>query len=556
VKPFIAALLVALVPPAVWAAAPVAPDAGFLLQEIQPSQPFAPSPTEPPLTVERTDGRNVPRSPSFMVRTIRISGNTVFATATLHALVADADGKTLTLPQLGERAARITDYYHQHGNPLAQAIIPAQAIRDGVVLIEVIEARYGEIRLNNRSRVSDLLLKETLSPPLESGRVIGQPDLDHALLLLSDVPGVVVNATLKPGEAAGTADLIVDSTPGSAVSGSGMLDNYGDPYTGRVRASGTLNLVDPLHHGDILSVSGLSSGDRLDYGRIAYEYLLNGDGTRLGASSSALHYTLGGPLAPLDAHGTAQTDSLWVKQALVRSRNFNLYGQVQYDWLQLRDHVDEGAIRTDRHLENWTVSLAGDVRDSFLSGATTVWRVDGANGRVVFDDGAAQLADAATAGTQGGFSKWNVSLCRLQSLGPRDGLYLLFSGQWANTNLDSAEQMVAGGPYTVRAYDIGAISGDTGYLGTAEFRHELGQALGGQWQAVAFFDRARVTVNKTVWSAGANTATLSGPGLGLNWAAPHRWSAKISVARRIGTTPVLVQGAAALRAWVEIGKGF
>jgi len=67
-----------------------------------------------------------------------------------------------------------------------------------------------------------------------------------------------------------------------------------------------------------------------------------------------------------------------------------------------------------------------------------------------FDDGAARQVDAATAHAQGSFSKWTANFFRLQSLSARDALYLTLSGQWANSNLDPAEKMVAGGPYTVR----------------------------------------------------------------------------------------------------------
>ncbi len=556
VKPIIAVLLISLLPPAARAAAPVAPNSGDILRELRPVEAQSPPAPGPELMIERPPVQSVPTSPSFMVRTIRITGNALFTTASLHALVADAEGRSLTLPQLVEEAARLANYYRLRGFPLTQVIVPAQTMRDGVVTMEVIEARYGEIRLNNRSRVGSPLLRNTLSPPLEAGQSIGQPDLDHALLLLSDVPGVVINATLRPGEAAGTADLLVDGAPGPAVSGNGAIDNYGNSYTGRFRASGTVNLIDPFRHGDILSLSALSSGDRLNYGRIAYEILADGEGTRVGGSFSALHYILGGPLAPLHAHGTAQTGSLWVKQPLVRSRKFNLYGQVQYDRLNLRDRIDVAGIRTDRHLDDGTASLAGDLRDSFLSGATTVWRLDATQGRVDFDDGLAQSTDAATARSQGGFSKFNLSVYRLQSLGPSDGVYLTVLGQWSSTNLDSAEKMVAGGPYTVRAYDIGAISGDTGYAGTAEYRHDLGRVWVGQWQAIAFFDAARIAVNRTAWFPGENSATLAGPGLGLNWAGPSRWGAKACIARRVGDDPALVGSSALARIWVEVSKGF
>lgn len=440
-KPLLAALLVAF--PALAAAQtaqPVAPGAGAILQQIQPATPPSPSPSGTGLTIERGDGAKLPPGAPFLVKTLQITGNTLFDTPTLHALVADAEGKSLTLSQLGELAARITGYYQSRGYPLARAIIPAQTIAAGIVRIEVIEARYGQISLDNRSRVNNSLLQATLSP-LQSGQVIGQTGLDRTLLLLSDIPGVLVAATLKPGQAVGTSDLLVNTTPGPAVTGNVVLDNYGNRYTGRARIGGTVNVINPLQHGDVLSVTGLSSGSGLNYGRITYESLLNGQGTRIGGSYAALRYELGEPLAALKANGSARVGSLWAKHPLVRSRDANLYGQIQYDGKQLKDRIDTSGIRTDRHLDNWTLSLAGD---ALLLGGINSWNLGWTSGRVGFDDSAAQMADAATARTQGGFSKLNANLARLQSLSPKNALYLAFSGQWANTNLDSAEKMSAG----------------------------------------------------------------------------------------------------------------
>lgn len=552
IKPFLAALLVAFSGQA--AAQTFVPGAGTLLQQIQLVTPPAPSSTGTGtgLTIERGDGAELPSSAPFLVKTLQITGNTLFDTPTLHALVADAEGKNLTLSQVGELAARITDYYQSRGYPLARAIIPAQTIAAGMVRIEVIEARYGQISLDNRSRVSDPLLQATLSP-LQGGQVIGQTGLDRTLLLLSDIPGVLVAATLKPGEAVGTSNLLVNTTPSPAVTGNVMLDNYGNRFTGRARIGGTVNVINPLQHGDVLSVTGLNSGSGLSYGRITYESLLNGQGTRIGGSYAALRYALGEPLASLNAHGTAQLGNLWAKHPLVRSRDVNLYGQIQYDSKQLRDRVDTTAIRTDRHLDNLTLSLAGD---ALRPGSINSWNLGWTSGRVGFDDSAAQLANAATARTQGGFSKLNANFTSLHSLSSKNALYLAFSGQWANTNLDPAEKMIAGGPSSVRAYDVGVLSGDTGYLGTAELRHDLGTGWGGQWQAVAFMDSAHVTVNKNVWVAGTNSATLSGTGLGLNWAGSNQWRAKTQIATRMGSTPTLVASSASTRAWVELSKGF
>lgn len=553
--PLFAALLAAVSALGAQAADTAVPGAGSILQQVQPVTPASPAPSGVGLTIERADGVQLPASLPFEVRSLLISGNTLFDTPTLNSLVADALGKALTLPQLAELVARITHYYQVHGYPLARAIIPAQTIALGVVRVEVIEARYGLITLNNHTSVIDDLLHATLAP-LQSGQFIAQSTVDPALLLLSDIPGVEVNATLKPGEAVGTSDLLVSTTPGPAVSGYAALDSYGNRYTGRERIGGTVNLINPLHHGDVLSFSGLSSGAGLNYGRVGYDTLLNGQGTRLGGSWSALNYALGESLASLNAHGTAQVASVWARQPLLRSRDANLYGQLQYDQTQLRDHIDASAIQTDRTLNGWMLGLSGDRRDDLVSGGTNTWSLGWTQGSVGFDNAAAQLADGATAKTQGNFSKWNANLVRLQNLDAQSTLYLVFSGQWASTNLDSSQKMTVGGPYTVRAYDTGTLSGDSGYLVSAELRHNLSNAWGGKWTVVAFLDSASIKVNQNTWVAGANNATLSGAGIGLNWSGPQDWSAKTYVATPIDSVPTLAGSTSLTRVWVEVSHRF
>jgi len=535
------------------AAEPVAPGAGTLLQQVQPVKPPAPSPGGTGLKIEQEGAAQLPPSVAFPVKAIQITGNTRFATEALHALVIDAEGQSLTLARLNELAARITDYYRRRGYPLARAIIPAQTIRDGQVRIEVIEARYGKIQLDNRSQVDGALLDATLAP-LQGGQVIEQVPLDRSLLLLSDIPGMVPSATLKPGEAVGTSDLLVEAAPGPDATGNVSLDGYGNVYTGRARLGATVNFIEPLRHGDVLSVNGLSSGRRLNYGRIRYESWLSGQGTRMGGSYSALRYILGDAFAPLDAHGTARVGSVWMRHPLLRSPDVNLAGQIQYDRKQLRDHIL--AVDRDRHLDNWTASLSGDRRDGFLAGGISAWSIGWSSGRVGFDDATAEQDDAGSANTRGRFSKWTANLVRLQALSPTSSLYLAFSGQRTNGNLDASEKMVAGGPYTVRAYDIGVASGDEGVLGSAEIRIDLGAVEQGRVQFVGFIEAQHVTVNKRPWAAGTNQATLRGTGLGLDYLGSGHWTARATLAYPLGAAPELVASTASVRAWVEIVRGF
>ena len=532
------------------------PNAGSILQQIQPPLLTAP-PSDLGLTIQQADKAKFSGGVPFLVTSIQITGNKKIPTETLHALVKDGEGKNLTLAQLEELSDRITDYYRSHGYPLARAIIPAQSIQNGIVMMQVIVARYGKIALNNSSRINDLLLTNTLAP-LVKGQDIEQAGLDRALLLMSDLPGLAVNSTLMPGAEVGTSDLLVSTTPTKSIFGSINVDNYGSTYTGRPRIGGTVNFVDPLNlkSSDTLSLTGLTSGAGVNFVRAAYESVLNGNGTVAGASLSALRYKLGSSLAAINAHGAAQIRSLWVRQPLVRSRDVNFYGQLQYDNVLLRDRIDATSIRTDRHLNNVTLSLTGDARDDIMSGGINTWNFGVTSGRVDFDDIEAQSSNAATAKTRGPFSKWSTSFNRQQGLSMNSSVYLGFTGQWANTNLDPSQKMSVGGPYSVRAYNIGALSGDVGYFVTGEYRYGLGQAWDGQWQATAFVDSARITINKTTWTAGENSATLSGAGLGLNWTGPDQWSARAYIAKPIGSVPILLNTPKSTRVWVETRKGF
>lgn len=560
-EPLLTALLLACSSVAAQAATPGGLNAGTILQQVQPLTPSLPLLNEPDLLIKEADrtASDLPQSAPFLVQRIVITNNTSFDMPTLHALVAEGEGKSLTLFQLGELAGRITDHYRDHGYFLARAIIPPQTIASGVVHIEVIEARYGQIDLDNSSQVRDASLQATLSA-LQSGPVVSQAALDRALLLLADFPGVTVKSTLKPGQASGTADLLVSTAPLPAPSGNVAVDNYGNRYTGQARMGATLNYTNPLHLGDTLTASGLHSGRGLNYLRLAYESIVKGQGSRLGGAYSTLQYALGAPLDALNAHGSAQVTSLWAKHPLVRSQDVNLYGQLQYDQLQLRDHIDASAIRTDRSLKTWTISLAGDARDAFQSSGMNTWNFSGTRGQASFDDAAAQKADAGSAKVQGSFTKWNANLTRLQTLSPRSALYLGYSGQWANTNLDASQKMSAGGPYSVRAYNVGVLSGDSGHFLSAELRYELGQAWQATWQAVAFVDSAQVTFNKNSWVAGTsgngNHATLSGAGFGLNLMGPAQWTARLYIATPVRTTPALAGATDSVRAWAEVRKAF
>lgn len=531
--------------------AEIMPGAGTLMPQM-PAVKLPPIP-EFRLKIEQDDESNASGGAPFLVKRLQINGNTLFDNATLLALVADVEGQNLTLAQLAKKATRISGFYLEHGYKMTRAIIPTQMIADGRVRIQVIEARYGQITVQNQGRVSDTLLEVTLAP-LQSGQLVEEKKLDRVLLLLSDIPGAEAKASLQPGGATGTTDMLVNARAVPLVNGFIAVDNNGNAYTGKLRVNSTMNIVAPFKQGDILSLGGLSSGRNMNYASLNYKLLLNGQGSGLGGAYSRLHYRLGGALAAADGQGDAAVANLWVRQPLLRSPSANLYSQVQLEQMQLRDHLLSDTLRTDRRLQNSSISLTGDSNDTVLFGGSSYMRLDWLNGRVQFLDEAARQSDAGLAQSEGRFAKANFRLSRLQRLGQNDSLSIEVSGQWASTNLDAAQKMSVGGPTSVRAYDAGVLSADSGALATVEWRHDFGSLWGGKIESAVFVDGARITINQQPWLHTANTANLRGAGLAVHWTWMDHWQARLQLARQLGTPPEQITNSDASRIWVEINK--
>lgn len=530
--------------------APVAPGAGTILQQANPVGAPSALPRNENLKLPETIGHGMDASTPIEVKRIEVTGNYLVDTVSLHALVSDGEGKTLTLKDLDGLADRITHYYREKGYLLSRAVIPAQKIEGGVVTVEVIEAHYGKVNLDNRSGVSNRLLEATLSG-LVPEQVVEQGELNRSLLLLSDIPGVLSEASVGPGAGVGESDLDVTAKPVPWINGNLALDNYGNKYTGLERLGGTANLLNPLGIGDALSVTGLTSGSGMSYGRGGYEWLLDGEGTRAGGSYSALHYQLGDSLSKLNGYGSAQVGSLWIKHPFVRSQSFDLTGQAEFDRLTLSDVTGTANTNQARHLDDWVGSLVGDSQG--VHGISN-WSLGLTAGRVGFDNTAAMMTDGGTVRTQGAFTKWNLALTRVQHVSGVDDLYGALTGQWAGRNLDFSQQMMVGGPYSVRAYQMGVMTADAGYLGTVEWRHNWSEA----WQSVVFYDSERVVINQNTWAGatGPNGAVLSGGGVGLNWHDTKGWSASGYLAERTGSVPSQISGAPNGLFWVQLAKAF
>ena len=525
-------------------------------------QQIPPSPTPqraaPEIRIEQGDasGISAPDNAKITVNSLQITGENVFREADLLALTGFMPGSELSLNDLKAMAKKITAYYHSHGYFVAQAYLPPQQITNGAVTIVVMEGHYGTITLRNHSSLSDARLNGFLRG-LDSGDAITIAPLEHRLLLLSDLPGVIVNSTIVSGTTPGTSDLIVDVRPGKKLTGSIEADNAGNPYTGENRVGATLHINNLTGNADVASLRVLTSGNGLRYGQISYQAQV-GKAT-VGVAYADLNYRLGKQFSALDAHGNAQIASVFGRYPLIRSRKSNLSLSAEYDHRKFQDIVGVTDSRTDRTTDAVMLGLNGDHRDDFGGGGYSAYGVTGTYGNLDIHTPLALFVDQLTARTNGHYGKLAFNALRLQRLSDSWSLYGSIKGQIATKNLDISEKMELGGMYAVRAYPEGEAYADEGVVMDLEARWLVpgfSNHMPGELHLVGFVDAGAVTLNTNPWDNGTNHRTLSGAGVGATWEDYNNFSVRAYYAWKNGNEIALSAPDKSGRFWIQAVKYF
>jgi hemolysin activation/secretion protein len=504
------------------AVAQTAPDAGRLLQEATPPLQ-APKPVAVPHIEAPALTDAAPGGVQVRVTSVEITGATVFTPARLAEVLGDVKGRSLDLSALRELANRLSAFYREAGYPFARAYVPAQDMGTGVLRIDIVEGRYGDVQARGDARF--VAAAAPFLAPLHSGDVIASDPLERTTMVMSDLPGVHVTPILRPGAATGSGDLEVQLDRTAPFDGEVGIDNFGDRYTGQYRVRFDLNANSPFLLGDQIALHSMVTSENMWFGSLGYSAALGGSGLRAQASVAHTYYHLGGEFANLDGTGTADVTSAGLSYPLVRSQARNLSLSASFVHKELLDRQGAAGTRSAKSSNTVPVALNFDFRDALGGGGLSYGMVSVTPGHLDLDDGLAAI-DASTARTRGNFAKINVDAARIQAVGGAVSLYGHVAAQWSSKNLDSSETFGLGGASGVRAYPEGEAYGDEGLLGQVEVRYAAGA-----FAPYAFFDAGKERTNANAWVAGKNTRSLGGVGIGARYT-QDRWSADAALATR------------------------
>ena len=466
--------------------------------------------------------------------------------AALEAMLAPCVGRETTLTELNAALARVTAYCRSHGYPASAAYLPAQDSKDGKVTVKVIPGRYGEIKLDNHSRLKDKVARQLLRG-LQPGSIIRSSKLETALYSISDVSGTRAVGVLAPGKAFGTSDVTVRIEDGKPTNTVLYAENYGAKSSGRYRYGLQHTVYDVGGTGGRLGLGTLISNSHMHNYYANYEMPVGRGGSTLGLGLSQMDYKLGGAMRNWGANGKADTVSLFGSDPFYHLHDAALKLNYGLDYRRLEDDIDkyQGYADSKKHSVSAHVGVEGSAQlpKTALSYDATLTA-----GHLTLGSEFSRIRDE-TAHTAGTYTKLSVDGTVVRSLGHSADVLVKASGQMASRNLDGSEQMYLGGANAVRAYPQGEGSGDVGLLGTAEVRlytNVPGLVLS------TYLDAGHVRLSH---DGSDGSETLKGWGLAASYTRPGDWFARLDYARRIGESKYLSEDAKSKgRVWFLLGK--
>lgn len=472
--------------PAAGAAIPGAVDPGQIQRRLAPEQRRA-SPSSPILPeVTQASAPEQTGEIRFELRGVVVEGASAYREADFAPLYEKLLNRTVSLADVYRLADAITMRYRSDGYVLSRAIVPAQQVATGEVRIRVVEGFIHDVRYEGPATAPIRAYGEiaTRSRPLRAA------DLERALLLMNDLPGVVARGTLAPAQGVtGGSDLVVTITQ-APVQASLTFDNRGTTFVGPLQLFAQAGINNLTGGSDSLELRFVTTPERsseLRYYELDYARPLSGGGAILSISANWSDTKPGGALRTdfLETVGEAETVTARISYPVIRRRRGSLLldgGLVMRNArLDQRELPSRTALITsyDDRLREAHLGLTLEAMDGWRG--RNLLRVELAQGLPVLGASAkGRLTGGSRPGGVSTFTKGSADFSRLQDLGaltPGLGFLTAVSGggSFGQTLLASA-QYALGGAQFGRGYDPAELTGDYLLAAKAELHYDAAQA--------------------------------------------------------------------------------
>lgn len=478
-----------------------------LPKPVQPQEQAPDAPATPAVVAPQASSA-VPRVASAIV----VEGAPQISRVAFSEALVPFIGRNLSGEDLTDLARAVADVARNAGYPFASAWIEPQVLTGGVLRVRIDAGTVSAVRVIGAINPT---ADRILSAALVGEQPVRREQLERAIMLVGDLPGVTVRGT-KFTRQNGFGILLVTIMQDRA-SGYAQIDNRGSKEIGPIRSTLLGSLRNLVGSGDELAVIGAQTPfewSEFAFGRARYTAPIDTDGATLSASVSYGRTHPGASLAPLQVIGKSVDALATYTKPLQRSRARSLWAAIEFRGLRSTQTLLGSELRHDQ-LATLTGSLTG-IYD--LGGGTLRGQVSMVGGLPIAGVTHEGTPRSSRSDGDARFVTWGYSVDWSTGLGGKWSLALASEGQLASRPLLATAEIGVGGPAFGRGYDYAERTGDNGVLGSAELRFDAGRLPGGlidRVQLYASVDGGHVANLRGGRGGGSLLSTAAGVRAGL-----------------------------------------
>ena len=353
--------------------------------------------------------------------------------------------------------------YTQAGYALSRALLPEQTIFNGVLDIQLVEAKVGKLVVENSQNVKESYIRNRLG--IKSGDIIKLSALERSIRLYNANNKSKLTSELAPGAGFGETDVFVNVVePDFIELPTVSMNNHGSEISDWRQNSFTTVFNNLLGYDDEFSYS-FSDADGSSTNSIQYSFPFNTFGTNVTFARSVTKTKVNnGSDTTVGYRGTSRSTSLGISRPLVFKDRYSIYlsAAMAHGYGDLVQ--PSGGVTLSRsHTRKLTMSLPMSWSDgvttvsfsptySLINSVTEIPRSEHWMGKI-----------------EGNFA---ISRFITPYLTGNMRSKFLYAEHENFINLPS-EILSVGGPGSVRAYQPGEDSGYQGYFVSAELRTDV-----------------------------------------------------------------------------------
>jgi hemolysin activation/secretion protein len=488
------ALAIALAGALLLAAGPPAAAQESPLSRVPPGSPIprilppAPPPVGGALPLPPPAAPSVVPPVSVAVNSVVVEGATAFLPSRLASFTAGLVGPAVPLSKIEAARVGILNLYRASGYVLTT--VSAAVDARGRLRFVVTEGYVRDVKLEGDIGPAGTQVLRFLRHLTEE-RPINAATLERWLLLAQDVPGVSVQAVLRPNPDDPGALTLVARVSRAVLSGLFTADNRAFRLSGPQEGLAIVDLNSFTEFGERTEFSLYrTAGGTQTFGQAAEEFFVGGSGLRIRLYGGAGDATPSGFLHAIGFEGQTTTFGAAAIYPLIRSRQqtLNLSGYLD----AVEDEVwtnsgPEGArlrasrdsVRVFRVGANYALQdlLAGADRSAINAVAVRV-----SQGLSGFGGTGNDNPNPSRPGERIDFTKLDAQLSRTQTLfqpwkDASVALEVLTGGQITNKELPAVEKFFLGGSQFTRGFYSGEVTGDQALYWTLELQLNTGLDL-------------------------------------------------------------------------------